>query len=360
MEKLLASSAKPVNIRRGQEVEGGIVYISDSELILDLGAKSEGVIQKREFPSTQIEKFKVGEKIKAFVIFSENENGQVVLSLHPAQPKGSFGRGLIAQRRGGREINWTRFKNAQSSGSKLSGTITEINKGGLIVEADGVRGFLPNSQTGFEVISKNVSNSQDLIGQVVSFLVTETDEGSNKLIFSQKGLIDDAIKASLRNFKKGQNFLGKVVSVLPFGVVLEKDNVRGLVLISEVAWERTEDLSNFSLGQELEALVLGVDEDLGRLNLSIKHMMQDPFLKLAEKYPTDEVIKADITNISDGGVSVILEDGTEGFLPSSKMDADTKYEVGQKVTFLVDGIDAQKRRINLAPFVTSTAGLIYK
>lgn len=347
----MATSPKVINIRRGQEVEGEIVAINDSELILDLGAKSEGVIPKKEFFSSQAENLKVGDKVKAFVIFSENENGQIVLSLHQVQPKGSTRRG--------REINWIRFKNAQTNKSKLSGTVTEINKGGLIVESDGVRGFLPNSQSGFEVISKNVSSQQELVGQTVNFLVSEVDENLNKLIFTQKGLTDNSVKANLKNFKKGEKFKGKVVSILPFGVILEKDGVRGLVLISEVAWERTEDLSDFNLGQEIETLVLGVDEDLGRLNLSIKQLTEDPFAKLSEKYPADEVVKGEITGVSDAGVAVAL-DRAEGFLPASKMDSDTTYEVGKSMSFLVDGVDIGKRRITLAPFVTSTAGLIYK
>lgn len=350
MEKLLTSSAKVINLRRGQEVEGEIVSITDSELILDLGAKSEGVIPKKEFPSSRIENLKIGDKVKTFVIFSENENGQVVLSLHQAQPKGNF-------RRGGRD--WSRFKNAQTQKSKLSGRVIEINKGGLIVEADGVRGFLPNSLSGFEILSKNVSTQQELIGQTVNFLVSEIDENTNKLIFTQKGLTEDAVKVSLRNFKKGDKFKGKVASMLLFGLVLESEGVRGLVLIPEVAWERTEDLSSFSGGQELEALVLGVDEDLGRLNLSIKQLSEDPFSKLIDKYPPDEVVEGEVLEVSTAGVAIRLDDGVEGFLPVSKMGG-TSYEVGQTVSFLVDSIDSQRRRINLAPFVTTTQGLIYK
>lgn len=352
MEKLLASSTKVINLRRGQEIEGKIVAINNSELILDLGAKSEGVIPKKEFPLSRIEELKIGDRVKAFVIFSENENGQVVLSLHQAQPK--------RERRGGREINWSRFKNAQTQKSKLSGRVTEINKGGLIVEADGVRGFLPNSLSGFEILSKNISSQQELVGQTVSFLVSEIDEKADKLIFSQKGLTEDAVKASLRNFKKGDKFKGKVSAILPFGLVLESQGVRGLVLISEVSWERTEDLSAFAKDEEIESLVLGVDEELGRLNLSIKQLSEDPFSKLTDKYPPDEMVKGEIIGVSESGVAVKLEEGIEGFLPSSKLDPNTTYEVGNLLTLLVDSVDAQRRRINLTPMVTSTAGLIYK
>lgn len=349
MEKLLASSAKVINLRRGQEIDGQIIDITDSEFILDVGAKSEGVIPKKEFPASEVESLKVGSRLKAFVILPENENGQTYLSLHQAQPRG----------RRGREINWSRFKNAKDANSQLKGLVLEINKGGLIVEVMGIRGFLPNSLCGFEILSRNVVKSQGLIGQQITFLVSEVDENANKLIFTQKDLTEDSIKENLKNFKKGDRFKGKIASILPFGLVVEKEETRGLVLISEVSWERVEDLSNFKVGQEIEALVLGVDEDFGRLNLSIKQLTEDPFAKLAEKFPADEVVKGEVTEVSNAGCAVAL-DGAGGFLPASKMTTDVSYEVGKKMSFLVDGVDIQRRRINLAPFITTTEGLIYK
>lgn len=348
---MASSSAKVINLRRGQEIEGQIVAVSDSEYVLDVGSKSEGVIPKKEFPLSQKETLKIGDKVKAFVTFAENENGQIVLSLHQVQPKTGGRRS--------KEIDWSRFKNAQTQKSKLSGTVIEINKGGLIVEVNRIRGFLPNSLSGFEILSKNVSSQQELVGQTVNFLISEVDENANKLIFTQKGLTEDSTKAELRNFKKGDNFKGIVASILPFGIVIEKDGVRGLVLISEVSWERTEDLSAFQKGQEVKTLVLGVDEDLGRLNLSLKQLTEDPFVQSAEKFVPDEVVKGEITQVSDAGVVVDLQ-GAEGFLPTSKMDPDTKYEAGKFMSFLVDGIDLGRRKVNLTPFVTTTAGLIYK
>ena len=107
-------------------------------------------------------------------------------------------------------------------------------------------------------------------------------------------------------------------------------------------------------------MISGIDEELGRLNLSIKQLSEDPFAKLAEKYPADEVVKGEIISVSGLGVIVKLEDGTEGLLPAPKMDVNTTYEVSKSITLLVDNVDTARRKINLAPFVTSTAGLIYK
>ena len=114
------------------------------------------------------------------------------------------------------------------------------------------------------------------------------------------------------------------------------------------------------MGQSIEVVVIGIDEELGRLNLSIKQLSEDPFSLVAEKFPTDEVVKGEILNVSEAGVSVKLAEGVEGLLPAAKMEANVNYEVGQTITVLIDSVDVRKRRINLAPFVTSTEGLIYK
>lgn len=362
MEELLASQTQKLAVlHRGQEVEGEILSIADKEITLDLGAKSEGVLSKKDLPEAQLKNLKLGDKLKAYVYLQENEHGQVVLSSSP-QSKSSTASFK------GRRINWSRFTQARNQKSKLQGKVLEVNKGGLIVEVEGVRGFLPNSQVGFELMNKTSLLShnkagqgmENLINQDLTVIVIEVDAENNKLIFSQRGPISEAVKAKLDSFKKDQTAQGKIVAILPFGLVVDVMGTEGLVFISDVSWDRVEDLSkSFSVGQEVTVKVLGLDEELGRLNLSIKQLSEDPFAKLAEKYPRDEVVKGEVTGISEAGVTVKLAEA-EGFLPAAKVSANSSYEVGKKVTFLVDGVDMHKRRINLAPFVTSTAGLIYK
>lgn len=354
MEELLASQTKkPLSLLRGQEIEGEIVSKGDKEIILELGTKSEGIVPSRDFPKSQLDNLKVGDKLKAYVIQLENESGQVVLSLHPAQAKVSLSRH--------RGLNWAKFIQAQNQKRQLNGKVMEVNKGGLIVETDGVRGFLPNSQVGFELLSKSSTGMEDLIGQDLHISVIEVDENNNRLIFSQRGQVSQEILDSLKQYKNSQKVKGKIVAILPFGLVINLDGVEGLTFISDVSWDKVEDLSTlFKVGQEIEAQVLGVDEELGRVNLSIKHLTSDPFSKIAEIYPADEVVKGEIIEVSVSGVVVKLEDGIEGFLPASKMAPDTSYEVGKVISLLVDSVDAQRRRINLAPFITSTEGLIYK
>lgn len=370
MEELLASqSQKLTPLYRGQNIEGEVVLITDKDIILDLGAKSEGVLPKRELSASQIEDLKTGSKLKTYVHIVENECGQTVLSLEKQVSTGylegtkSHLRGKIKSGRGrGKSfVDWSKFLQAQNQKSKLQGKVLEVNKGGLIVETDGVRGFLPNSQVGFELLSKAGEGMESLIGQDLTVTIIEVDQGNNKLIFSQRGQVSDDTLKKMEGFKEGQNVKGKIVAILPFGLVVDVLGAEGLVFISDVSWEKIDDLSKtFAAGQELEVLVLGLDTQLGRLNLSIKELSEDPFVKLAEKFPTDEVVKGEVTAISEIGIVVRLADDVEGFLPNSRIAPDSKYEVGKTVNMLVDSVDSQRRRINLAPFVTSTAGLIYK
>lgn len=362
MEELLASQNKKlITLSRNLEVEGVVVAINDREITLDIGAKSEGVLLSREVPKDRLAILKVGDQLKAFVVATENEHGQTVLSsTYQIKPSRDQARG--------RGPNWQRFAQAQSQKSKLSGKVLEINKGGLIVDVEGSRGFLPNSQVGFELLSKAGKGSprvgaglEDLIGQTLTVTVIEIDQNNNKLIFSQRGQVSDEIKNKLKEFKKDTHEKGKVVAVLPFGLVVDIKGVEGLVFISDVSWERLEDLTKlYKAGQEVEVKVLGADEDLGRLNLSIKQLSEDPFSALAESYPTDEVVRGEVVSQTETGVIFKFADGVEGLLSASKMESGVTYDIGKSMQLLVDCVDAQRRRINLAPFITSTEGLIYK
>lgn len=358
MAELLASQPKKLtSLHRGQEIEGEVVAISEKEIILDLGAKSEGVLQARDLPAENLKNLKIEDKLKVFVAMSENENGQVMLSSFPQTRMNNTSNAPFK----GHGINWSKFIQAQNQKSKLSGKVLELNKGGLIVEVTGARGFLPNSQVGFELLSKAGAGLENLIGQDLTVSVIEIDQNNNKLIFSQRGQVSPEALEKLNSFKSGQKVKGKIVAVLPFGLVVDVEGTEGLVFISDVSWEKIEDLSkNFKTNEEVEVMVTGLDADLGRLNLSIKQLTEDPFAKLVEDYPTDEVIKGEVLGVSEAGVAVKLKDGLEGFLPASKMESGVTYEVGKSTTFLVDSVDAKARRINLAPMITSTAGLIYK
>ena len=347
MADLLAKETKKlVKLTRGQEIEGEIIAISGDAVILDLGAKSEGVLYKKDFPPEQASKLQIGDKLTAFVIIAENESGQVVLGLHRASSKT------------GASARFNRFIDAQNNNQVLKGRGLEVNKGGLIVEVAGVRGFLPASQVALE----QANNLDELVGKEISVKVIEVDPAQNRLIFSQQVHLSEEVKQKLELVKAGDELSGEVAGILPFGLFVRLENgLEGFVHVSELSWEKVEDPSVlYQPGDQIKARVSSVDLVAGRVNLSIKQLQQDPFAKLASTLQSDDVVKGTVTKITPNGIMVNLQDNLEAILPSQKLEPDSTYQIGQTTNFLIDTVDLNRRRITLSPFITSTKDLIYK
>lgn len=348
MEELLAALvSKNLNLISGQEVTGKVISLDKREIILDLGVKSEGVILSRDIPQNILAAAKIGDIIKAYVERPENENGQVLLT-YERQTK---------QTREKPSLRWNKFIQAKNQTLELKAAVVEINRGGLILEVDGVRGFLPGSQIGVNFI-KQVIPDMDLIGKELIVSVIEIDERSNRLIFSQKRKPDSA--KEIDKFKPGEKKKIKITANLAFAAFAQVDDSFGIIFPQEISWQKVEDPATvLKVGEEVEANILSVDNDLGRLTLSIRQAQKDPFTDNSKNYQIDETVSATVAAITQIGVIFNLADGLEGFMPSSKLTG-VNYEVGQKVNVRVDSIDSQRRKINLSPFLTTTKGLIYK
>jgi ribosomal protein S1 len=354
MADLMASlSAKTLSLTRGEEVKGEIITITDNEFILDLGTKTEGVISKNDFPDDELEKLKVGDSITSFVVIPENDFGQTVLSMQRQTGR--------TDRRSQEQLKrWQKFIQAQTKRSTLQGKVLEVNKGGLVVDIDGIRGFVPSSHVSLEAISK-VSSFEELIGQTLPVMVIEVDPGNNRLIFSARKAVSQEVRDQLNQFEVGKKVKGKVAALVPFGLFVDLEGVEGVVFAHEVSWEEVTDLSGlYQVGQEIDAVVVGKDENLGRVTLSVRQLQEDPFEKIAEEFQTDDVVTGTVVAVDQSGVMVDLESGVSGFVPAEKVEVGNEYTVGQRTNFLVDSIDKARHRINLAPFLTSTKGLIYK
>lgn len=370
MDQLMASyDNRRLNFQRGEKITGEVINITDSEIILDLRSKAEGILNKRSFSSNKkdltterLQSLKNGDKLDVFVEYPENESGQVVLSCF--RPENITGRSFSA-----RKIDlskWQKFIQGLRTKASFNGEITEINRGGLIVTVDGTHGFIPSSQISLKNIS-NQSNVSNLVGKELKLTVMEVNPGNNKLVFSARPNLNEEDKKGLSKFKVATEVKGNIVAVTPFGLFIDINGIEGMVYPQETTWEAPEsnteiDLTkNFRAGAQITAKITGVDDNLGRLNLSIRQMEKDPFADLAEKYQVDDVITGMVTNITQNGIDVALQPtpGVLGFLPTEKMEGQT-YQMGQKTNFLVDAVDLKNRRINLAPFLTSTVGLIYK
>ncbi len=232
MEELLASLDKPLSLTRGMEVEGRIIERDDKEMVVDLGAKAEGIINIKDSP--KLKEAKVGDKISVFVINAENENGQVVLSLQ----KGS-----------------TEKKRFPTRHSQLTGRVIEANKGGLIVEADGVTGFLPSSLT-----KQGVDGLTGMIGQQIQVQVAEVDQSQNILIFSQKVQVSEE---QLQKYKSDDKVSGVVEAITPAGIVVTlEDEVTGFLPAAKL-----NPGSSYKAGQKLEVLIDSIDKGRKRINL---------------------------------------------------------------------------------------------
>lgn len=354
MADLLAKQEfKPINTSRGSEVSGKVIAILDSEIILDLGSKAEGVLSKKELSSDKLAALKVGDSLSSFVIHPENDSGQVVLGSNKATSNkpGNFKSGVNPTR-------FRRFEEAMKSKQTVKGKALELNKGGLIIDVEGIRGFLPTSQVSLSQASK----LEEAIGKELTLTVIEVDPSQNRLIFSQKAEISEDTKKHLSKLKVGDMVSGTVAAILPFGAFVSlPEGLEGLIHISEISWEKVEDAGSvLKIGDQVEAKVISVDSASGRVNLSIKQVSNDPFLEKTKDFQPDDVIKATVTKVGPTGVTFALDGGIEGFMPSAKQDADTTYEVDKSMNVLVDSTDAKNRRILVTPFITSTKDLIYK
>jgi len=358
MEELLASTGYNIpSLRRGQEVSGKIVSITPSEILVDIGAKSEGIVAGRELTAVRdlALKLSAGDKIDVTILYPENDAGQVVLSM----------------RKVSQDTRWKELENRKETGEDIEVVAIEVNRGGGICEWQGIRGFLPASQLAAS------SQATDLIGKNLTARIIEVDRGTNRLILSQrqpKKADLEAILKQLTKVKIGQKLSGVVTAVLPFGVFVEinlevsngtkgskvskgeeisgTSKLEGLVHISEISWEKVDDPKKiFKVGDKLEVMIIAKDETTGRLNLSIKQLAKDPFTEASAKYSKDEMITGTVARVSPYGIFVTLEEGVEGLMHISKIPPDQTFDVGQKVTCTIESVETESRRISLAPVV---------
>ncbi len=367
MAQLLESTnTKIPSLRRGQEIAGKVVSVTHGEVLIDVGGKSEGVIGGRELASARdiVSKLSVGDSIDVSVLYPENDAGQVVLSL----------RKLSGEKR------WEDLVNKQNAGEEIEVVALEANRGGIICEWFGLRGFLPASQ-----LLRMPSKLEDLIGKTFSVRVIEADRSTNRLIFSQKtpGKKDlgDLIKL-LSKVKIGDKFSGVVTAVLPFGIFVEieigslgsqairslgknkepknlttqepkNQKLEGLVHISEISWEKIDDPAQmFKVADKVDVMVIAKDTTSGRLNLSIKQLGVDPFLAASKQYSKDQVIRGKVSRVTAYGVFVELEGGIDGLIHISKIPPNVSWSQGDEIECEIEAVDTASRKISLVPIVT--------
>lgn len=349
MEELLAQAGELIRTpRKGETVKGKVTDKTRRALMIDIGGKTEGVVLDKEFEAAKdyIDQLEAGAEVEAYVISSENDRGQILLSLKKAAV----------------DTKWEEFTKAMQDGDTIEVKGLEVNKGGLIVAIDGIRGFIPTSQFGKDL----ANNIGKLKNKKISVKVIEVDREKNRLIFSEKhvseaGEMEQRSKA-LTAVKVGEVYEGVISGIMHFGLFVTvtvpmedkaEGHVEGLVHISEISWEKVTDPHDYhKVGDKVQVKVLGIDQEAGKLNLSLKQLATDPWVDIAEKYPVGTTVSGKVSRVAPFGVFVKIEPGVDGLIHTSKLTPEQVYEVNDNVTVSVESVDPQQRRMSLSVILT--------
>lgn len=346
MEALLKKTGYALRgLKRGQKVKGIVTDINKRMVLIDIGAKTEGIVTDKELELSRemMSGLKVGDEIEAFIQNPENERGQILLSLKQT---------LLNKR-------WDYFDELIKTGEVVRVKGLEINKGGIIVKVAGVRGFVPASQFGRSYLG----HLEDLQNKSFDVKVIEVNRKNNRLIFSEKAVSEQAALAhqaeALKKVKPGDVLSGVVSGIMPFGIFVRADVadgqkvkdlfLEGLVHISEISWEKVDNPANhYKVGDQVKVKVIGVDVTSTRLHLSVKQLLSDPWTEMAKKYTEGKKVKGKITRLAAYGAFVNLSSGVDGLIHISKIPSDKEFKVGDSLECFVEKVDAEHRRISLS------------
>jgi len=353
MEALLASTSAPINIKRGDVVEGVLVRIDQDEILVDIGLKSEGVLSTRELPASGYGSFSelhLDDKVLVYVIQPETQEGHAVLSL----------------KRANTERQWRIAEDQYKSGELLKAKVIDYNKGGLIVDVAGIRGFVPISQIlnlkREEVASggenqETAAKLQGMKDKELQLKIIEINRARNRLILSERLAVQEwrqrRREELLDELKPGEVRKGVVSNLANFGAFVDLGGADGLVHISQLAWSRVNHPSEvLHVGQEVEVQVLSVDKDKKKIALSIKRAEVDPWTTVEQRYTPGQVVTGVVTKIAPFGAFARIEDGIEGLIHLSELtpgqDPKSILHEGAQLQLRILRIDAERRRLGLS------------
>lgn len=340
IEDMYASTLR--TIQEGEIISGKVVRIDNDEVLVDIGYKSEGIIPFHELTDKQISSpedvVTVGDEINVYLMKVENSEGNPLLS----------------KRRADHEQAWTELAEAYEAGRIIEGEVLQVVKGGLIIFV-GLRGFLPASQVGL----RYEPNLEKYVGQTLRVRVIELDRSRNKVIVSQKVVLEEELAAKRaalwEELAEDQVRKGKVTKLTDFGAFVDLGGIEGLVHISELSWARVKHPSEVvQEGDEIEVMVLGVDRERERVSLGLKQVLPDPWEGVGEKYPVGSIQEGTVTHLVSFGAFVQLEPGVEGLVHISQLanhrvaEASEVVQVGQEVKVKVLDVNERDRRISLS------------
>jgi small subunit ribosomal protein S1 len=350
MEQLLAEPETNVRtLKYGDVLEGIVMQLDRDEVLVDIGSKSEGIIPNKELSSLSDEERKgleTGDTVLVFVVQPENADGHAVLSIDRAR----------------QEKSWRVLQTKYEAGEVIEAIVKNYNKGGLLVDLDGVRGFVPASQVteirGGDEASKQGDMAR-LIGNTIPLKVIEINRHRNRLILSERQAIQerrDAMKERLiGTLKEGEVRKGRVSSICDFGAFVDIGGADGLVHLSELSWSRVRHPSEvLRVNEEVEVYVLGINEDERKIALSLKRTQAEPWTRVAARYEVGQLVKGTITQLANFGAFARIEDGIEGLIHVSELSDDRVahprniVKEGDELMLRIIRIDPQRRRMGLS------------
>ncbi len=328
------------NLQEGQIIRGRVLTITPSEVIVDIGYKSEGMIPLSEFTdfSGQIT-IKAGDPVDVLLERTEDQNGYVVLSKDKAE----------------KMKVWDEVEKSYRSGSTVRGRVIDRIKGGLAVDI-GVKAFLPGSL----VDVKPVKNLEALRGKDLDFKVISVDKKRGNIVLSRKAVVEVEQEArkkeTLQLLEEGRVLHGTVKNLTDYGAFVDLGGLDGLLHVTDMSWGRVNHPSDLvKVGDEIEVVVLKFDRETERVSLGTKQLTDDPWAHVPEKYPAGSRVKGRVTNVTDYGAFVELEGGVEGLVHVSEMSWSKKIKnpakvvsPGDTVEAIVSDVNPEARRISLS------------
>ncbi|MBI4322469.1 MAG: DUF2110 family protein [Chloroflexi bacterium] len=339
------------NPQRGDVLEGVVVRIDKDGILVDIGTKSEGIIAGNEVQNLgpeALEEIKVGDELLVYVVQPENQNGHVVLSLTRARA----------------EKGWRIVQKQFDDGESVQAEVIDFNRGGLIVNIDGIRGFVPVSQVvglrrdgaGEGEIEQKMAA---MVGRRLHLKVIEVNRSRNRLILSERGAVQ-AMRAQrkdqlLTELQEGEIRHGRVTSICDFGAFVDLGGADGLVHLSELSWSQVSHPSEVvQVGGEVDVFVLGVDREKKKIALSLRRSQPGPWTRIAEKYKVGDLVTGTVTKLASFGAFARIEDGVEGLIHVSELAEGrvphprNVVKEGDNLTLRVIRIDPSKRRLGLS------------
>lgn len=343
MDDLLAAEDVVQPLASNEVIEGTVLTVKKHEVWVDLGNRGIGMVPRREIGFAR--NLEVGEAVTASVVEPEMEEGYALLSL----------------RKAAKDRGWDEVIRIFEAGETIDVTAYDANRGGLLIELEGVRGFMPVSQLSAEHYPRVggadkeeiLQRLNSLVNKSIKVRILDADRRGNKLIFSEKEAIKEGLTERFAKLKVGDKVTGVVTGVVDFGAFVNVEGIEGLIHISEISWERVNNPSDYvKVGENVNAKIIAIDKE--RLSLSMKQLSEDPWMKEVEKFKKGDSVDGTVTRITPFGAFIQISPSVEALVHVTELgegegaDPEKLFKLNEGKTFKILEIDKENRKISLS------------